>query len=325
MEELVRLVATLRDRANEHGPALRANEALTRHALIDPLLRRLGWDTEDPSQVVPEYVIPSSKGKRADYALFTGHASVNGRVPEAVVEAKSLGTPLFDAAQQAVNYCTVAGFEYFVVTDGDDWQLFETRRKGNLDAKRITRFHLLSDAIADVCRKALAMWRQGFEEGAVDAVPVRKANAAETSDSGQGVAPPAVERTKAEGLPAGDGWVLLSSLAPDAKGATPAELRVPSGNLVPIATWKDLMQEVVGWLVANGDLSAASDPLQVGKRYVLARQPKHPNGTDFTAPREAGGLFVETHHGAESAVRQTCAIVNHGGADLAGFSVRLNP
>ena len=154
MDDLVRLMAALKGRIDKHGPTLRGNEALTRYALIDPLLRGLGWDTEDPAQVVPEYGIPSNPTRSADYALFTGSASIDGNVPEVIVEAKKLGTSLTEAAQQAVNYCTVDGFEYFVVTDGDDWQLFGTRRKGNLDAKRITRFRVHSNATADACRNA---------------------------------------------------------------------------------------------------------------------------------------------------------------------------
>ena len=50
LESLLELVETLRARIDEHGPALRQSEALTRAVLVDPLLRELGWDTEDPAQ-----------------------------------------------------------------------------------------------------------------------------------------------------------------------------------------------------------------------------------------------------------------------------------
>ena len=38
-------------------PALRQSEMQTRYALIDPLLRELGWDTENPALVRPEYKV----------------------------------------------------------------------------------------------------------------------------------------------------------------------------------------------------------------------------------------------------------------------------
>lgn len=83
LESLLKLVETLRQRIDEHGNALRQSEALTRYSLIDPLLRELGWDTDDPALVIPEY---RSGGGRADYALLS-----EGK-PAVMVEAKSLGT-----------------------------------------------------------------------------------------------------------------------------------------------------------------------------------------------------------------------------------------
>ena len=47
LENLLTRVETLRDRVDDYGPALKKNEMLTRYALIDPLLRTLGWDIED--------------------------------------------------------------------------------------------------------------------------------------------------------------------------------------------------------------------------------------------------------------------------------------
>ena len=135
------------------------------------MLRGLGWNTEDPLQVVPEYSIPSEPSKAADYALFAQHGRAQNNVPVVIVEAKKLDTTLTAAAIQALQYCMVDGFEYFVVTDGNKWQLFETLRKGNLEGKLVVQFDLRSHPMADVCRKALALWRQGFEENAVRVRP----------------------------------------------------------------------------------------------------------------------------------------------------------
>ena len=49
LESLLQLVETLRERIESHGATLSQSEALTRYALIDPLLRELGWDTSDPA------------------------------------------------------------------------------------------------------------------------------------------------------------------------------------------------------------------------------------------------------------------------------------
>ena len=162
MDDLLKLIATLRERIDSHEVALRRNEALTRSVLIDPLLRALGWDTENPAQVIPEYPIPSEPKKQADYALFAG-----SDVPTIIVEAKSLGVALSEAAIQAVQYCTVDGYKYFAVTDGSQWTLYETHRSAALDKKKIARFDLRSDSPIDVCSRAIALWRQRFVESGV--------------------------------------------------------------------------------------------------------------------------------------------------------------
>ncbi len=328
MEKLVRLVAVLRQRIDEHNTALRGSEALTRYALVDPWLRCLGWDTEDPAQVVPEYHIPSSQGRAADYALFARPEREHGAGPDVIVEAKKLGSRLSEAAQQAVNYCTVDGFEHFVVTDGKEWQLFETLRRGNLDAKRIARFDLHVDATADVCRKALALWRWGFEDGVVEVAPplglaTEKTSAVPPSTSERSPAPVAEEPSQPSSAQSNQaGWVSLGVLAPD-RGTKPTEVRMPTGDIVQVGSWRRLMVEVATWLVAAGKLSATSEPLRAGGRYVLSRAAQHPDGRSFRSPGQAGALYVETHYSATGAARHSRAMVEHAGLDPAGFFVRV--
>ena len=327
MENLVNLVALLRSRIQKHDNALRANEALTRYALIDPLLRALGWNTEDPAQVVPEYGIPSKPAESADYALFTEESRARG-VPEVVVEAKKLELDLTKAAKQALNYCAADGFEYFVVTDGNDWQLFGTRRKGHLDEKRIVRFHVKSDPTADVCRKALTLWRQGFEDAAVSVAPAHPVGALAPIASNAGAVsttPPASKKVPQSPAPAiadQGRWRSLATFVPQS-GTKPVEVRLSTGAVVGIRTWKSLMIEVTKSLIASGALSATSEPLLAGKRYVLNARPKHPNGSDFAAPSVVGELHLETKYSAVDAVKHTRSIAKHAGADAGDFAIRM--
>ena len=134
LESLLQLVETLRERIETHRTALSQSETLTRYALIDPLLRELGWDTSDPSMVVPEY---RSGAGRADYALLS-----NGS-PVMMVEAKKLGTPLQDPVlAQGINYCLMEGTSHFSVTDGARWEIYETHKPVPIDEKRIVEFNI---------------------------------------------------------------------------------------------------------------------------------------------------------------------------------------
>lgn len=50
LDDLLKTIETLRARAQKHESLLQANEWQTRHSLVDPLLRALGWDTKTPSR-----------------------------------------------------------------------------------------------------------------------------------------------------------------------------------------------------------------------------------------------------------------------------------
>ena len=125
MDRMIALTRALRDRVQSYGDDLRRSEALTRYALIDPLLRELGWDTEDPGIVTPEYSVDIYNGgtARADYALT--HAGK----PLMLIEANKLGEPLLssNAVEQGIRYCINTAATYFVVTDGQKWEIYNSR------------------------------------------------------------------------------------------------------------------------------------------------------------------------------------------------------
>ena len=159
LENLLTLIEKLRECIDRHGDVLRQSEALTRYALIDPLLRELGWDTEDPDVVVPEY---SSGGGRVDYALFADSK------PVIMVEAKKLGTSLQDARKQAVEYAmdeTDIKARYFSVTDGACWAIYDTNKPAN--DMLAASFDVNEKSAAGACLKALALWRPSVISGQI--------------------------------------------------------------------------------------------------------------------------------------------------------------
>ena len=146
LESLPKLVETLRARIDAHGDALRRSEALTRYALIDPLLRKLGWDTSNPDMVVPEYRM--SNNQMADYVLL------NEGGPVIVVESKRLDEPLQGgkALDQGILYCAHSGSKHFLLTDGRRWEIYEA----SSTEPRIS-FDLLNMTTVRVCLNALEM------------------------------------------------------------------------------------------------------------------------------------------------------------------------
>ena len=202
--DLLTLVQKLQGRIDNHGPMFRQNEALTRYALVDPLLRALGWDTENPTVVIPEY---STGEGRADYALLTDAESQ----PAVMVEVKKLDAPLKEAVSQGIKYCLEQGVRYFVVTDGRNWRVYETHRPVPLEQKMVVSFALSEPVAAEVCRKALALWRAGVSAGRVSSahLPVLVRS---MSDEPAPTVPPEPP-VSPEGA-----WVTLSDLKPRKKG-----------------------------------------------------------------------------------------------------------
>ena len=79
-EDTIRAINTCMHR---YGNSLRANEALTRSALIDPLLVSLGWRLHDPGQVIPKYRPLNGKRQAVDYMLVRDSFSM-------IIESKAL-------------------------------------------------------------------------------------------------------------------------------------------------------------------------------------------------------------------------------------------
>ena len=116
-------------------------ETQTRYAIIDPIIRALGWDTEDPKECYPEYDL--SEGKtRPDYALFGDWNAVDivaERIaPVIILEAKALRTtldPFLDKLDEYARAEPKMTEGLAVLTDGAVWRIYEVRGRGGLARK----------------------------------------------------------------------------------------------------------------------------------------------------------------------------------------------
>ena len=148
LDDLVSVIETLQQRIHDHGDTLRQNEYRTRVALIDPLLRALGWDVADPAVVMPEYDV---SGRKADYALLSGEGQ-----PAATIEAKKLAESLESHRMQMLNYSNASGVEYAGLTDGNRWELYEVFKRGPLEDRRVLDVTLSNRIIAPMRLEVVA-------------------------------------------------------------------------------------------------------------------------------------------------------------------------
>ena len=107
-------------------------EEATKTALINPLLATLGWDVGDIHEVRMEYK-RTPKDKPVDYALcdrLSGFLCL-------FVEAKALDIILDDRKWiiQTVNYANVVGVKWCVLTNGDEYRLYNAHAEEAVEDK----------------------------------------------------------------------------------------------------------------------------------------------------------------------------------------------
>ena len=324
LDSLRLLVELLKERIQGHGAALRGSEALTRYALIDPLLRELGWDTADPSLVVPEY---KSGNGRADYALLG-----SDEIPAMMVEAKSLGSSLRDSAlTQGIQYCLEKGTKHFALTDGNCWEIYETHRPVPMEEKRVVTFDVSAQPAAEVCLQALALWRPSLETGRTvaghapiveHALAQQPTPALETTSS-QLASEPAASQSTTD-VPGEKKWQPLSELDPTGNTPSPSEIRFPDNSRDSTKYWSSVVVEVARWLVMNEHLNPIHCPIQRKSRYLVATSPVHPDGKKFTAPHHISNVYIEKNYNARNLVINARTIIEHVGQDPAQFKVQFD-
>lgn len=113
------------------------NEQNTRAILIEPLLSALGWNLLDLNEVHREYRHQPSDNP-VDYALLD-----QGK-PIIFFEAKSLGRKLDERKwnAQVIGYASVAGVQWVVLTDGNEYRVFNAHASVPVEDKLFCAFRL---------------------------------------------------------------------------------------------------------------------------------------------------------------------------------------
>ncbi len=162
LDDLQQVIEKLQEMIGRHRDYLSENETRTRQVLIDPLLRELGWDVENPDLVALEDQPATSKRESADYILKNSGKNV------AVVEAKNIDKKIDDLEhlEQTDNYARYAGVQFFVLTNGVTWLLYERTLTTSLESlEPIVRFDIVCDEPHHCALASLSMWNPNLSSG----------------------------------------------------------------------------------------------------------------------------------------------------------------
>ena len=201
IEVIRKRIQQIRDRKELIG------EQNTKAALIDPLLSALGWDLQEIDEVRREYR-RKPQDNPVDYALFLNRSGC------LLMEAKSLEKDLGDSkwVSQNLSYATVVGIKWCVLTNGDEYRIYNSHAEVDVDEKLFRKVSiadsdpkLLIDTLAllskDRMRGSLLeeMWKAHFIDRKV--------------------------RFAFESLLGEDDSALIRAICKNAKGVSPSEAR----------------------------------------------------------------------------------------------------
>lgn len=324
---LTSLVDTIRQvasSAQRYEATLRKNEAATRAVLIDPVLRALGWDMGNTSMVEVEKTLDDT---RVDYALYDG----NGEVL-VIVEAKSLGKPLSDdrIALTLLAYAFKHGVQDVFLTDGITWQHFSDFQPGkSMPVQTISLDDENAVEAAAYLVQRLDAARFWPEDRDIDTIAsqVSQLESMVTSLRAE------LDHLKITLMqPASDAQDLLqisdqsttvssqnqlNNLVPletvtNLTGKRPRLLQLPTGVVVSVRTWKDVLVEACKATMADNAGITVPLPDAAGRKVALLDKIPPPKGLSHVSASYRGVLiYIYTNYDANHCVMNAIHILRH--------------
>ena len=308
LSDLLDTIETLKLRIKEHGKSLRENETRTRMALIDPLLRTLGWDVSDPGIVIPEYKVEQGRG---DYALL----GPNGK-PVAIVEAKKLGENLGSYRKQMLDYSNYAAVPYAGITDGDRWEMYEVFKQSLIDERRILELSIKHGTSHELALKLLLLWNRNLASGR----PIPAQNPIGESETN-----PHPESPNPREPPSGDErderneeWTVISEL--DISGPKPTMIQFPDGIERRVKYWNVLLRVSVAWLWSSKHLSEDKLPIKKADRWIVDTNERN---LRMARRVEQFPLFIEVDATVATLVSWTKIVFEECGVNLTDVRVQV--
>lgn len=137
MELQIQLKA-LADKINQLKDRIETEES-TKHAFVLPFINLLGYDTFNPTEVVPEYTadLGLKKGEKVDYAIIE-----NGE-PILIIECKNWKENLSVHGSQLFRYFHVSKTRFALLTNGIVYQFYtDLDEKNKMDQKPFLEFDI---------------------------------------------------------------------------------------------------------------------------------------------------------------------------------------
>lgn len=149
--ELANQLKSLADKINQLKDKIETEES-TKHAFVLPFINILGYDTFNPTEVVPEFTadLGLKKGEKVDYAI------IQNDEPILIIECKNWKESLSVHGSQLFRYFHVSKTRFALLTNGIVYQFFtDLDEKNKMDQKPFLEFditNLKDNAIHEITK-----------------------------------------------------------------------------------------------------------------------------------------------------------------------------
>ena len=331
MVTLKETIYVVRERIKLHRDLYNKNEQAVRDQIVNPILRCLGWNSENPDEIQPN--MPGEDGI-PDYTL------VRERRKVLFIEAKKLSANVEQNISQLAKYCFSEGMAHGVLTNGTTWILFRAFDEGKTMVERIvSKTNIENDDPTTIIRKISVISKENIvnikilirKQEILDGI--WQALHDEPREAIKGFVP-VFEKMIREGY---RDYAFETSEIEDFIGERINELILPlymedepplppvghfhptkiriNSDTYEIQRLYEILVKTAEWLIKKGKLKKSDCPIWSGyKRYLINLEPKHKSGDDFKSPKRlSNGTYIEVNFNAEGCIRMAQRLVEKFG------------
>lgn len=329
MNNLNEILTSMVEKIKKFRSLYEQNEQAVRDQIVNPILRKLEWDPENPEEIQPNV---STEEGVPDYTLMKNGKKI------LFVEAKKLGTDIEqkEVIRQLAKYSFSEGTRYGVLTNGAIWMLIRSFEEGTTLTERIVwKIDIENEELPAVNRKMTTISRTNIEQIEVLVKKVQildeiwQSLLDEPEEMIRGLMP-VVKSLINQGYPEYrfddveiedllkervkeiiTGRAEEETLSDISSGASfpsygdgPKKMKL-KGEVFELRNSFEILVNTANWLIKNGKLRVYDCPVGIGhgKRNLIHKEPKHKYGDDFRAPKRlSNGLWIETHYSTASTI-----------------------
>ena len=136
--ELQNQLKSIADKINKLKSRIKTEES-TKHAFVLPFINALGYDTFNPTEVVPEFTadLGLKKGEKVDYAIFQNDT------PIIIIECKNWTESLDNHNSQLFRYFHTTKTRFALLTNGIEYRFYTDLEHSNkMDEKPFLEFEI---------------------------------------------------------------------------------------------------------------------------------------------------------------------------------------